>query len=248
MSNRDAALQSGSHLQGKIALITGANRGIGRALAQALASQGCDVVMAARDADALQRAAREVSPGTRRVLPVPCDVADPESVDRLMQTVKREFGHLDILINNAGVSHAMAPVERLPIAEWQRVIATNLTGMFLVTRAALPIMRAGGTIANNLSVAAKGVFTGEAAYCASKHGALGLTNTLREELRPRGIRVIAVLPGATDTDIWNQFWPEAPREKMMSPQTVAAAVVSALSLPANSTMEELILAPSAGSL
>ncbi len=93
------------------------------------------------------------------------------------------------------------------------------------------MMKRGGTIVNNLSVAATRVFAGSAAYNASKHGALGLTNTLREELRPRGIRVIALLPGATDTDIWTTLWPQAPRKKMMSPETVAAAILQAILLP-----------------
>jgi NAD(P)-dependent dehydrogenase (short-subunit alcohol dehydrogenase family) len=196
----------------------------------------------------LAKAGRELAAYKTRIVSKACDVADRESVDLLLREIRGKFGHLDILINNAGVSHAQAPVEELDIASWEKVLATNLTGMFLVTRAALPLMKSGGTIVNNLSVAAKEVFPGEAAYCASKHGALGLTNTLREELRPKGIRVIALLPGATDTEIWNQFWPEAPRKKMMSPETVAAAVVSALTLPGNSSMDEMIINPSAGAL
>ncbi len=109
-------------------------------------------------------------------------------------------------------------------------------------------MKLGGTIVNNLSIAANRVFPGSAAYNASKHGALGLTNTLREELRPRGIRVIALLPGATDTDIWTTLWPQAPRKKMMSPATVAKAVVEAILLPANATVETLEILPTAGAL
>ncbi len=120
--------------------------------------------------------------------------------------------------------------------------------MFLVTQAALAIMKRGGTIVNNLSIVANRVFAGSAAYNASKHGALGLTNTLREELRPKGIRVIALLPGATDTEIWNTFWPQAPRKKMMSPATVAAAVVNAILLPPNATVETLEILPTAGLL
>jgi len=128
------------------------------------------------------------------------------------------------------------------------VLATNLDGTFLVTQAALAIMRRGGTIVNNLSVAANRVFTGSAAYNASKHAALGLTNTLRQELRPRGIRVIALLPGATNTDIWKTLWPGAPRKKMMSPESVAEAVLAAILLPANTTVETLEILPSAGTL
>ena len=109
-------------------------------------------------------------------------------------------------------------------------------------------MKRGGTIVNNLSIAATRVFAGSAAYNASKHGALGLTNTLREELRPRGIRVIALLPGATDTDIWTTLWPQAPRKKMMSPETVAEATVQAILLPANATVESLEILPTVGTL
>jgi short-subunit dehydrogenase len=109
-------------------------------------------------------------------------------------------------------------------------------------------MKRGGVIVNNLSIAAKRVFPGSSAYNASKHGALGFTNTLREELREQGIRVIALLPGATDTAIWKTLWPDAPRKKMMSPKTVAEAVVNALLVPTESTVEELTILPSAGTL
>jgi NAD(P)-dependent dehydrogenase (short-subunit alcohol dehydrogenase family) len=131
----------------------------------------------------------------------------------------------------------------LSLEAWRTVLDTNLTGMFLCTRAALPLMRRGGVIINNLSVAARGVFAGESAYCASKFGALGFTDTLREELRERGIRVVALLPAATATEIWDQFMPEAPRERMMSPDTVAQAVIAALLLPDNVAVEEVRLAP-----
>ena len=120
--------------------------------------------------------------------------------------------------------------------------------MFLVTQAALAMMKRGSTIVNNLSIAATRVFPGSAAYNASKHVALGLTNTLREELRPRGIRVIAVLPGATDTDIWTTLWPQAPRRKMMSAATVATSMVQAILLPTNATVETLQIRPTAGTL
>lgn len=118
----------------------------------------------------------------------------------------------------------------------------------LMTQAALAVMKRGSTIVNNLSIAAERVFPGSAAYIASKHGALGFTNTLREELRTKGIRVIALLPGATDTAIWDVLWPKAPRRKMMSAETVARAVVEALLLPENATMEKIVLLPSAGTL
>ena len=117
-----------------------------------------------------------------------------------------------------------------------------------MTQAALAVMKSGSTIVNNLSIAAERIFPGSAAYNASKHGALGFTNTLREELRPKGIRVIALMPGATDTDIWNSLWPKAPRQKMMSAETVARTVVSALLLPQNTTTEKIVVMPSVGTL
>jgi 3-oxoacyl-[acyl-carrier protein] reductase len=153
-----------------------------------------------------------------------------------------------VLINNAGVAHALAPVDQLSIETWKEVIDTNLTGTFLVTRAALPLMRRGGTIVNNLSVAALQPFAGMAAYNASKFGALGFTHALREDLRKRGIRVLALLPGATDTDIWSQFWPDAPKEKMISAETVAQAVLHAVSAPPNTAIEEIRIGPAAGVL
>ena len=235
-------------LQGQAALITGATRGIGLAIARALAAKGCNLIVTGRDQSALDRISRELSRLEIQVLAQPCDIRDPDSVDGLFRSLRRQFKHLDILINNAGIAHANLPVKRLPFPVWKSVIETNLDGTFLVTQAALAMMKRGGTIVNNLSIAANRVFAGSAAYNASKHGALGLTNNLREELRPKGIRVIGLLPGATDTDIWKTLWPEAPRRKMLSPATVAEAVVNAILLPENATVETLEILPTAGTL
>jgi len=237
-----------SRLHGQVALVTGATRGIGLAIARALATEGCDLVLAARDEPALRRASRELASAKIQVLAHSCDIRDPHSVDALFRSARRHFKRLDILINNAGIAHPNLPVEKLPFPLWKQVLETNLDGMFLVTQAALAIMKRGGTIVNNLSIAANRVFAGSAAYNASKHGALGLTGTLREELRPRGIRVIGLLPGATDTDIWKTLWPQAPRRKMMSPKTVAETVVQAILLPANATVETLEILPTIGTL
>jgi NAD(P)-dependent dehydrogenase (short-subunit alcohol dehydrogenase family) len=239
---------SKQELTGQTALITGASRGIGLAIARALAAQGCNLIVTGRDQSALRRVSRELAPQKIKILVHPCDVRSPQSIDNLFHAIRGQFNRLDILINNAGIAHANLPVNKLPLALWQEVINTNLTGMFLITQAALTRMKSGGTIVNNLSVAANRVFAGSAAYAASKHGALGLTNTLREELRPKGIRVIALLPGATDTDIWDTLWPGAPRKKMISPNSIASAVVNAILLPANATVETLEILPTVGLL
>jgi len=241
-------LSSGRRLRPRVALVTGATRGIGLAITRALAAEGCDLIVTGRNEVALRRISRELGRGKIRILVQSCDVRDPHSVDALFRSVRGQFRRLDILVNNAGIAHANFPVEKLPFPIWKEVLETNLDGMFLVTQAALVLMRRGGTIVNNLSIAANRVFAGSAAYNASKHGALGLTNTLREELRPRGIRVIGLLPGATDTDIWKTLCPHAPRRKMMSPETVAQAVVQAILLPVNATVENIEILPSAGVL
>jgi NAD(P)-dependent dehydrogenase (short-subunit alcohol dehydrogenase family) len=247
-SNTLTSVGRENSLRGQIALITGATRGIGLALAQALATQGCDLILTGRSQPALARTRRELSRGKPRILAEPCDVRDPGSVDTLFRATRKQFGRLDILINNAGIAHPSLPFDQLPFALWKDVMATNLDGMFLITQAALPLMRRGGTIVNNLSIAATRVFAGSAAYNASKHGALGFTSTLREELRPKGIRVIGLLPGATDTDIWKTLWPQAPRRKMMSPKTVADAVVCAITLAPRATVETLEILPTSGTL
>jgi NAD(P)-dependent dehydrogenase (short-subunit alcohol dehydrogenase family) len=236
-----------STLDGKVALVTGGNQGIGLAIARAFAAEGCNLIITGRNQTTLNKASKELGRKVS-VLAVVCDVGNASKAMALFDQVKTEFGRLDFLINNAGISHSATTVDKLSAEAWESVIGTNLTGMFLVTRAALPLLRRGGAIVNNLSIAAKKVFAGQGAYCASKNGALAMTNTLREELRPQGIRVVALLPGATNTAIWNQFWPDAPRKKMMSPKTVAEAVVKALILPGEGTVEELTILPSAGTL
>src|SRR5215470_10478473 len=235
-------------LAGKLALVTGANRGIGLAVATALAREGCDLVITGRDQRALARATRELESLSVQIVAQGCDIRSPESVDYLFTVVRGLRRPLQVLVNNAGIGHPNLAVSDLPYPLWTNVLETNLTGMFLVTQAALAVMKRGGTIVNNLSIAAERVFPGSAAYNASKHGALGFSDTLREELRPKGIRVIALMPGATDTAIWDTLWPKAPRRKMMSPAAVAQVVVDALLLPENSVVEKIVIAPAGGAL
>ncbi len=234
--------------QPRVAVITGGGRGIGVALSRVFAREGYALVITGRDQARLKAAAEELRAGKAEVTALACDVSDPVSVEKLFSGIREHYSSIDVLINNAGVAHALTPVEQLSVETWKQVIDTNLTGTFLVTRAALPLMRAGGTIVNNLSVAAVRIFAGMSAYNASKSGALSFTNVLREELRKRGIRVLALLPGATDTEIWQQFWPDAPREKMISPETVAQAVLHAVLAPANASIEEIRIGPAAGAL
>ena len=162
-------------LRGKVALITGATRGIGLAIARALAAEGCHLVITGRDTAALKKVSRELKSRGNRVLTCVCDVRDIVSVQELSIAVEGRFHSANILINNAGIAHENKKVDQLSFERWREVIDTNLNGMFLVTHCVLPLMKRGGTIVNNLSIAAKRVFPGSSAYNASKHGALGFT-------------------------------------------------------------------------
>jgi NAD(P)-dependent dehydrogenase (short-subunit alcohol dehydrogenase family) len=235
-------------LTGKSAVVTGASRGIGFAIAEALSKLGCGVVLTSRNLASAQAVAANLKNASAPVVPIACDVKDETSIKRLFQTVREQFGSLSFLINNAGIYGPAYSVENAPVDGFREAIETNLIGPFLCTKYAVPLMRKGSVIVNNLSVAAYQVFPKSAAYIASKQGLLGLTNASREDLRPRGIRVVALVPGATDTEIWNQFWPEAPRDKMMRPGDVAHSVVTALLMPPETSMDEIRIMPAAGAL
>jgi NAD(P)-dependent dehydrogenase (short-subunit alcohol dehydrogenase family) len=232
----------------KLVVITGGSRGIGLAMAKAFAEADYKVIITGREAARLKSAVDELKSMGHTADPVICDVTSPARVAEAFRQIGSEHPQIHVLVNNAGVAHALAPAARLPLETWKQVIDTNLTGTFMVTQAALPLMRSGSTIVNNLSVAAIQPFAGMSAYNASKYGAYGFTQALREDLRKSGIRVVALLPGAIDTDIWNQFWAEAPREKMVSPQTLADAVVHAVSAPPNTSIDEIRLGPASGAL
>jgi NAD(P)-dependent dehydrogenase (short-subunit alcohol dehydrogenase family) len=233
---------------GKTAVVTGGNRGIGLAIARELARNGCNVVISGRNAEALEAALMQLKSEGCTISAKSCDISDSEQVDRLFDAVRQHCGALDFLVNNAGAAHALATVDQIAPEEFRRVVDVNLVGTFLCCHAAIPLMRSGGVIVNNLSVAALQSFSGMSAYNASKAGALALTNVLREELRGKGIRVLALIPGAVDTDIWQQFWPEAPREKMISAEDVARAVALAVLMPANTSIEEIRIGPAIGTL
>jgi NAD(P)-dependent dehydrogenase (short-subunit alcohol dehydrogenase family) len=232
----------------KVALITGGSRGIGLAMAQTFAGAGYNVIITGRDDATLKQAVGAVKGSAGSVEGLNCEVSDPASVQKLFAAIRQNHGSIDVLVNNAGVAHELFTVDKLPLEIWKKVIDANLTGTFLVTQAGLPLMKAGSTIVNNLSVAALQPFAGMSAYNASKFGALGFTKALREEMRKQGIRVLALIPGATDTAIWQQFWPDAPRAKMISPETVAQAVLHAVSAPPEAAIEEIQIGPTAGVL
>lgn len=241
---------AGSRLLGQVAVVTGGSRGIGLAIAKALAGEGCNVVITGRNQQALEHAAEELGregSALGRLVAIECDVRDNEAVARVFTTVSKEFGRLDVLVNNAGIWQPAAPVQETAVQLWRDVIDTNLTGTFLCTRAAVALMKPGATILNICSVAARDSFPGYAPYNASKAGVLSLTRTLREELKSSGIRVTALSPGATDTEMW-QVMPDVPRDKMIEAESVARLVLEAVVLSPRANLTELHLDPVKGAL
>lgn len=238
-------------LAGKVAVITGGSSGIGYAVAQAFICEGCSVVITGRNENKLHAAAEELSSlitNDVKVVAQVCDVREPYSVDALFDMVQIRFGRVDILFNNAGISQAPTPVAQTSVEMWREIVDINLNGVFYCTRAALPLMSRGSTIINNLSAAAKQTFPLFAAYTAAKTGAYGLTLSLRDELMPRGIRVTALMPGATSTDIWQQIMPDASRDGMMDVNTIAEAVLYTVLLPPSANVAELFITPTAGAI
>ena len=226
--------------------MTGASRGIGLAIAEALAHAGAEVVLVARNRKALESARKKL--GGRASI-VAADVGRPADVDRVFTQVKRRHGRLDILVNCAGV-FTYKPFAETTLEDWQRNIETNLGSVFLATKAALPLLAASryAHLVNILSTSSRNAFENCSAYTAAKFGALGLTRVLRKELQPKGIRVTAILPGLTDTEMLNEFGFDIPRGRVMQPEDVANAVLSALEQPARTAVHEVLLLPSAGAV
>lgn len=206
-------------LAGRTAVVTGASRGIGRAIALRLAEAGAEVALWARDATALQRVANELTVLGARVQATACDVADPAAVDSAAERVRRTLAPVTIVVNNAGTV-LRKPTAATTDADWRRVMAVNLDGTFYVTRAFLPdLTRAGGRVINVSSIAGREGTALLAAYCAAKHGVVGLTRALAEELRAAKVSVNAICPGSVDTVMLHEGMPGA--SAAMSPDDIA---------------------------
>ncbi|HEY7029590.1 MAG TPA: SDR family NAD(P)-dependent oxidoreductase [Gemmatimonadales bacterium] len=189
-------------LAGKTAVVTGAGRGIGAACARALAGAGARVVLGARTRESVERVAADLQKLGHEAAATACDVTDPASVAGLARFSAERFGEVTILVNNAGVGHA-APIDRLTLEDWNRVMAVNATGTFLCTKAFLPAMlkQGWGRIVNVASVAGLGGGRYIAAYAASKHAVVGFTRCVAAEVENAGVTVNAVCPGYVDTEM-----------------------------------------------
>jgi len=236
-------------LAGQVAVVTGAGRGIGRAVAVALAGDGAAVVLAARSARGLDAVAGEIAAAGGRAIPVATDVRQEPAVAAMVTRALAEYGRIDVLVTAAGTA-AFGPIADSKMAEWDEMLAVNLRGAVLCCRAVLPTMmtQRRGTIINIGSVVTSRVLTGSAAYTASKYGLLGFSRVLADEMRSHGVRVGMLSAGATDTPLWDAV-PGAPdRALMLKPEQVAEAALLMAGLAPNATLEELTILPAGGVL
>src|SRR5919107_1312031 len=239
-------------LEGRVALVTGASSGLGRATAIALAQAGADVALVARSAEELRSTKEEVSKTGRRALTLPTDLANEDEAAEAVEQTVEALGRVDVLVNAAGTD-VPGTVEELDVEGWDRTLSVNLRAPFLLSKAAFPHMReaGGGTIVNVSSVAGRKGWANASAYCASKFGLTGFTEALADEGKEHGIRAIVLYPGAMATN-WGAFSPEerrksapkeAPRTRMLAPERVAELIAWLVASPPEFVLTEGVVLP-----
>lgn len=227
---------------GRVALVTGAGSGIGRAIAEALGREGAAVALCGRTASTLEQVAGNIAGSGGKVLACPSDVSREEDVRALVSRVKGSLGPIDILVNNAGIAR-FAPLWQLPVEDFDAMMAVNVRGVFLCCRAVLPEMieRRSGKILNIGSAAGVRPYPKQGGYCASKHALLGLTKVLAAEVQPHGVRVYALSPGGVDTPMARQVRDDVNFAEWMKPEEVAEAALFLLRQDGLAVTDHLIL-------
>jgi NAD(P)-dependent dehydrogenase (short-subunit alcohol dehydrogenase family) len=236
-----------SSLAQHTALVTGAGSGLGAAISRNLFGAGARVVLADLFADKAKAIATQIDPEGQRTLAIGCDVSRPDSAQAAVRACTEHFGGLDILVNNAGTDVTI-DLEQLSIEDWDRVLATNLRGPFLLSKAALGALRAGdggrgGHIVNIASTAARRAWANASAYHASKWGLVGLSQALYAELRTQGIRVSSVIAGGMKTPFLLERFKGIDETKLQDPANVAEAVRFVLTMPRESIVPEIMVLP-----
>jgi 3-oxoacyl-[acyl-carrier protein] reductase len=236
-------LDTGQPLSGQVAVVTGAGRGIGAAIAAKLAGMGAAAVLCGRTSSHLQATATAIAAAGGRAEVVACDVQQPHQLEHVAARVQTTFGRADILVNNAGVGGFNEPLHMLLPEDWDRILNTNLRGVYYAIRAFAPMMIKAytGHIINISSLAGKNALPNGAAYAASKWGLNGLSYSVAEELRGHNIRVSVVCPGSVDTELS----PHAGKDpqKMLQPADVAHAVAMLVTQTPRSFVSEILLRP-----
>ncbi len=231
-------------LEGKVALVTGGGQGLGAAICRALSAAGATVAVADLRVQRAQDVCSEIRASGGRGVALGLDVGEARDAQRALQQVAEREGSLDVLVNNAGIDFTL-PVAELSVEQWDAVIRTNLRGPFLCSKYAASIMaRQGcGHIVNVASTAAKRTWPNAAAYHASKWGLLGFSHALHAELRPRGIKVSAVVAGGMRTPFLLDRFPDLDPGVLQDPANVAATIVFVLTQPAETVIPEVMVIP-----
>lgn len=231
-------------LRGKVALVTGGGQGLGAATCRALGEAGLVVVPADLRLELAEETAKNLEATGCRIMPLQLDVSDAGQVQETVRKVMDEFGRLDVLINNAGTDKTLS-IEELSIEDFNRVLAVNLLGPFLTSKAVLPVMRqqGGGQIINIVSTAAKRAWANASAYHASKWGLLGFSHALHVEGRPHNIRVTALVAGGMRTPFLLDRFPDIDLENLQDPMNVAEVITFLLNTPEGTVIPELMVLP-----
>ncbi len=231
-------------LAGKACLVTGATRGIGHAIAEALAAAGADVVISARSSSDVESVAKELGYAfVGRAVGIAADVSRPEDCARLVEESVDTLGRLDVLVNNAGVG-ILTSIEELSVEDWETQIDTNLRGVLCCSKAAVPHLKSTeGWIINIGSLAGRNPFAGGSGYNASKFGLIGMTEAMMLDLRHSGIRVSMVMPGSVNTRFGGDY-PKSGRDWALGADDVASAVLHLLSYPDNAHVSRVEMRPS----
>ncbi|MCK5113650.1 MAG: SDR family oxidoreductase [Phycisphaerae bacterium] len=229
-------------LTGKTAIVTGAGRGIGRAIALDLGKHGAHIFCAARTARQIESVAIEIVAAGGTATPIVCDLSNEQSICDMFTQVTRKFERLDILINNAGIG-IYGPIAEFSTADFDNVISVNLRGTFLCSREAMKLMvpAHSGYIINISSVVGFKGYVNQGAYTAAKHGVVGLTKTLAIEAQENGIRASVVLPGGVDTEMVARSRPDLDRSVLIQPSDIAHTVAYLLSLPATCAVDQIYI-------
>lgn len=226
----------------RVAIVTGASRGIGRAVAHALARHRVHVALVARTADALAPIARECEGSGARALPIAADLSQPEAARGIVEQAVRGLGGLHFLVNNAGVFGGGA-ADTADLARWDRTLDLNLRALMHLTRHALPEIEKHerGAVVNIASMSGKQSHAGSADYCASKHGVIGFSGSVFEDVREKGIKVCAICPGFVNTDMVASAGLDA--QRMIQPEDIAEAVLFVLRFPDTACPVEIVVRP-----
>lgn len=227
-------------LAGKVAIVTGASRGIGRAVSVALAQETATIVLAARSIQELQITAEQVTKAGGQARIILVELTEEQSIRNLIQVAGEKLGRLDILVNNAGVTHS-AEFQQTSTEDWQRCISINARAPFILCREALPLLKKAQAayIVNIASVVGVKGYPLQSAYTASKHALRGMTISLAEELRGSNIRVHLLCPGGVDTDMVDRVRPDIAKDELIKPQEIAELILYLVTHKGNAVMDEL---------